>query len=148
MVAKWTAFLITALVAAIVLLAIVSTIRAEDRGYFNCFGLTQEQKNWFASDGVKTCCDLSDGMPSYAEDRSDGIYVPPHKTAYKYAWSCKMGEVWNPDPPDGDHSDWIRVADSSVLRKSNPVGVVIVWWSNPGGENARDVRCLEILEKV
>jgi hypothetical protein len=134
---KWTAFLISALVAAVVLLAIVSTIRAEDRGYFNCFNLTKEQKDWFASDGVKNCCDLSDGMPSYSEDRPDGIYVPPYKTAYKLAWSCKTGEAWNPDPPSSDHSDWIRVADSSVLRKQNPVGVVIVWWENPGRGNVR-----------
>ena len=146
MIAKWTAFLITALLAAVILIAIISAVRARDNDYFHCFGLTQEQKNWFASDGIKQCCDLSDGMPSYAEDRADGVYVPPYKTSYKLAWSCKMGEAWSSDLP-GDHSDWIRVADSYILRKSNPVGVVIVWWSNPGGDS-RDVRCLGILEKV
>ena len=148
MIARWTAFFITALVAAVVIIAVVSTVMAVDRGYFNCFDLTQEQKDWFASDGIRQCCDLSDGMPSYAEDRPDGVYVPPYKTAYKNAWSCKMGEAWSPDALDGDHSDWIRVADASILRKSNPVGVVIVWWSNPGGETSRDVRCLGILNKV
>ena len=130
------------------LIALIVQVSAADKGYFNCFNLTQEQKDWFASEGVRTCCDLSDGMPSYAEDRADGVYVPPYKTSYKLAWSCKMDEVWSPDPPGGDHSDWIRVADASILRKSNPVGVVIVWWSNPGGETFRDVRCLGVLQKV
>ena len=122
------------LIALVLATAIVSPAHAEDKGYFNClrYGMTDAQKkevaDWFRSDGVSNCCDLSDGMPGWAEDRADGVYIAPREVALPLAEACRD----HPDQPLGEppknHADWIKGDTGRTLHKNNPVGVVVVWW--------------------
>jgi hypothetical protein len=134
----------------------VSHAYAEDRGYFHCFNLSDEQKKWFRSPGVSSCCDLADGLPVRFEERPAGIFVPPFKTAYIEAIACRDNTSYNfgsddpGDNPRGDRSDWVKVDDNKVLRKSNPIGVGVIWYTNAGypSTEEHDVRCFVGLNKV
>jgi hypothetical protein len=116
---------------AIVLSLIAGPAVAADQGYFGCLDLKPSQLAWFKKEGIASCCDIADGMPTRYEVREDGVYVPPYSEAVVEARACRKKEaVASPGP---DHNHWVRVPDKAidVMRgKPNPIGVAIIWWSN------------------
>jgi hypothetical protein len=124
---------------------IIASAHAADQGYFNCFraSMTADQKkemaDWFRSDGVANCCDLADGTPGFAEDRADGVYIAPREVMLPLIEACRD----HPDQPMGDapsdHGDWIRADIGRILHKSNPIGVVVVWWVSSYSADAKRV---------
>lgn len=127
-----------ATIAKVTILAVavlVTPAMAKDRGFFNCFHLSKEQKEWFTTQGVKSCCDLSDGMPTRYEERGDGTFVPPFEQAYFEAAACRDNpedDGWPHVPTDDDRSRWVKVDNDRILRKGNPIGPAIAWWMNAG----------------
>jgi hypothetical protein len=141
---------------AVAMLFAVGQVHAADRGYFNCLrtNMTDKEKaavaDWFSADQkVRSCCDLSDGMPGFAEDRADGIYIAPRAVTFNIAQACRD----NPNEPLGtpppDHSDWIKVASDKILIRNNPIGVAVVWWyTGPNQDGTWDPRCFADLPKT
>ena len=126
---------------------------AADQGYFNCLHLEESQRAWFASAGIKTCCDLSDGMPVRFEERPEGVFVPPFTESRAEALACKAGTPWGDrQRPGEDHSHWVLVYGPVVLRKNNPIGVGVIWWTNSaydaGPSMSHTVRCFVGLPRV
>jgi hypothetical protein len=120
--------------------------------------LSEDQKKWFASPGVSNCCNLADGMPVRFEERSSGTFVPPYEVAYYEAVACRDNESHQFGSPlaplkegeEEDRSSWIRVEPEKELKKSNPIGVGVIWWANagyPAGEE-HQARCFVGLDKV
>ena len=138
--------------------AFATDAQSADQGYFNClrYGMTDAQKDeiaaWFKSDGVANCCDLSDGMPGFAEDRADGVYIAPREVVLPIAEACRD----HPDQPLGDppkdHASWIKGDTGRILHKNNPVGVVVVWWLSSYSADAQRVmwlpRCVANLVRI
>jgi hypothetical protein len=101
----------TTLIARTILIALlltVSPVLAEDRGQWEAYRLTPQQKQWFKSvqdaAGI-SCCSVADGHPiTTYEKRADGHY-----------W------IWF------DH-EWRQVPDHAVRKSPNPVGVAVAWF--------------------
>lgn len=144
--------------AVAALIASWQCARAEDKGYFNCFRsvMTDAQKkevaDWFRSPGVANCCDLSDGMPGFAEDRADGIYIAPREVVLPLAEACRDNPAEPLGVPPKDHGDWIRADTGRILHKNNPFGVVVIWWLSSYSTDARRVmwtpRCVANLVRI
>jgi hypothetical protein len=145
-------------ILAIVLSLVPVLAHAEDKGFFNCMHLSKEQKDWFATPGVSECCNLADGMPVRFEERPTGTFIPPFEKAYFEAAACRDSvsfQFGSPVPPlkDGqeeDRSSWIRIDSTRMLKKSNPIGIGIVWWTNAGYPSTEEhtARCFLGLDKV
>jgi hypothetical protein len=90
------------------LLLVASPAAAEDKGQWNGYRLTPEQKQWFKGvqdAGGIACCSVADGYPiSTYEKRPDGHY-----------W------IWF------EH-EWRQVPDYAVRNAPNPVGIAVAWF--------------------
>jgi hypothetical protein len=130
-IARWTVAIILAFVAAIVLFALISTVQAKDKGYFDCFQLSAEQKKWFAQQPMKGCCELSDGQPTPYELRSDAYYIPP----YSAPKLCEANESKELNKILNDKSTWVRVPSDRIKKVKNEIGFGVVWWENAGNNS-------------
>ena len=129
---------------------IAVTARAEDQGFFGCLNLSVEQKVWFSQPGISECCRMADGMPTRYEERPDGIYVP-NINDERWVPYCADKVALGQAPDDGDHSWWFKVIDGVVLKKGNPIGVAVIWWTNASWINRQTthtVRCFIGLPRV
>ena len=125
-------------VAVSLFLVIISftPVYAADKGYFDCFKLSAEQKKWFDQDPMKSCCKLSDGQPTPYELRSDAYYIPP----YSAPNLCEANESKELNKILNDKSTWVRVPSDRIKKVKNEIGFGIVWWENSGAFS-RDPRC-------
>jgi hypothetical protein len=116
----------------------LTSVHAADKGYFDCFKVSEEQKQWFKEQPMAGCCELSDGQPTPYEIREDGYYIPP----YSAPKMCQAEENAELNRILNDKTTWIRVADDRVKKVKNLIGFAVVWWENNGGTNAdHKVRC-------
>jgi hypothetical protein len=79
---------------------------AEDKGQWNAYRLSNEQKAWFKTvrDSLgNTCCDGADGYPVAYEMRDN-----------KY-WVHFRGE-------------WLEVDERALKRQPNPIGEAVAWF--------------------
>ncbi len=136
--------------ATIIWLWMTIAASAADQGYFACLHLTDDQKAWFGSSGVSRCCNLADGMPTRYEERPDGVFIPPFAEVKAEADACRNGTRID-ESDGGDHHHWMRVVDGLILRKNNPIGVGVVWWTNSGEQDPateHGIRCFVGLPRV
>jgi hypothetical protein len=104
-------------VAAMVMACARDGARAEDKGQWNAYHLSDDQKAWFKTvrDSLgNTCCDGADGYPVNYEMRGN-----------KY-WVYFRGQ-------------WLEVEERAVKRQRNPIGEGVAWFYFVGGELT--VRC-------
>jgi hypothetical protein len=91
--------------------------RAEDKGQWNGYHLSDEQKTWFKTvrDSLgNTCCDGADGYPVAYEMRNNRYWVH-------------------------FRGQWLEVDERAVMRQPNPIGEAVAWFYLVNGDLA--VRC-------
>jgi hypothetical protein len=104
-------------VAATVMMVSCTRANAEDRGQWNNYRLSDQQKAWFKTvlDSIgNTCCDGADGYPVDYEMRDN-----------KY-WVLFRGQ-------------WLEVDETAVRHQSNPIGEAVAWFYYLNGDLT--VRC-------
>ena len=104
-------------VATMVMACACDRARAEDKGQWNAYHLSDDQKAWFKTvrDSLgNTCCDGADGYPVDYEMRGN-----------KY-WVYFRGQ-------------WLEVEERAVKHQHNPVGEGVAWFYFVDGDLT--VRC-------
>jgi hypothetical protein len=104
-------------IAATVMMLSCTRANAEDRGQWNNYRLSDQQKAWFKTvlDSLgNTCCDGADGYPVDYETREN-----------KY-WVHFRGQ-------------WLEVGERAVKRQPNPIGEGVAWFYYLDGNLS--VRC-------
>jgi hypothetical protein len=112
-----TLFIVSVAIATMLMADGYYGARAEDKGQWNAYHLSNDQKDWFKTvrDSLgNTCCDGADGYPVDYEMRGN-----------KY-WVHFRGR-------------WMEVEERAVKRQPNPIGEGVAWFYFLNGDLT--VRC-------